>query len=138
MTARVTTKGRRSAAGIMRWSFWLTVVAAFGAGGCGSTTTPSTTTTTVAPTLSISPPTSALAVGQVQAYTALNADAADTIVWSSSDAGIFTVDSAGNVTAVSRGSATLTATASSGGGSSTGFHVIIIDANKIYLPLVMR
>ena len=114
MTARLPRDVRRPAAGTVCCVLLLAVVAALGAGACGSTTEPSTTTTTAAPTLSITPTTNALAVGQVQAYSVLNGAATDTITWSSSDASIFTVDAAGNVTGVTRGSATLTATASSG------------------------
>jgi hypothetical protein len=99
---------------MMRWPLWVVAIAAFAAVACGTTTPSTTTTTTVAPTLSISPQTAALAVGQVQAYTVINGVATDTTTWSSSNAGIFTVDSAGNVTGVSSGVATLTATASSG------------------------
>ena len=98
-----------------RCSLWLAVVASLSIGACGSTTEPSTTTTTTAtPTLGISPPTTALAVGQTQAYTVINAAATDVITWSSSDAAILQVDSAGNATGIARGSVTLTATSSAG------------------------
>lgn len=103
---------------MIRWSFWFVVTAAFSAGACGSTTTPSTTTTTVVPTLTITPTTGALMIGQVLAYSVTNAAATDVITWTSSDASILTVDSAGNATGIARGTATLTA-ASSGGQSAT-------------------
>ena len=80
------------------WPLLLIVVAAVSAGACNSSTTPSTTTTTVATTLAITPTTGGMAVGQVITYTVVNAATGDTIAWSSSDAGIFTVDANGNVT----------------------------------------
>jgi hypothetical protein len=97
-----------------RWPFLLIVAAAIGVGACGSSTSPSTTTTTAAATLAITPTTGAVAVGQVMNYSVLNSATGDTIAWSSSDASIFSVDTSGNVTGISRGTGTLTATASSG------------------------
>lgn len=58
-----------------------------------------------------------------------------TVIWSSSDANIAKVDSDGLVTALSQGTATITASANDGGGASASCTVIVIHVDVVDLGL---
>ena len=54
--------------------------------------------------------------------------------WESSDTGIATVDASGKVTAISAGSATITATAADGSGVSASCSVTVTHGNMVHTP----
>jgi hypothetical protein len=94
-------------------SLWFIVALSLWPVACSdSTPTTPTTTTTVPVSMAITPATNALAIGQTQTFSVINVDSSVVVTWSSSDAGILTIDSGGNATAISRGTATITATGS--------------------------
>lgn len=94
----------------------LPVVAALaGCGGSSSSTTTTATTTQIA-TITVTPATSAVTVGQNQAFTATVKNSAGTILsggqltWSSGSTSVATIDSAGIATGVAPGTASITVT----------------------------
>jgi hypothetical protein len=111
-------------------SISLAVVAALSIGACGSPSAPATaTSTTPAVTLSGLNPSEVatmLEVGQAQVYTLTVAPTTAVITWTSSAPAVLTVDSTGNVTGISNGIATLTASANSGQTASLGVQVVPI------------
>ncbi|MDD4414491.1 MAG: Ig-like domain-containing protein [Oscillospiraceae bacterium] len=84
--------------------------------------------------VTVNPPTPAIAVGATQQLTAnpldqnLGAFVGATITWNSSDNAIATVDVNGLVTGVAAGSATITATAVSGAITVTGTSLVTVSA----------
>ena len=89
------------------------VVAGLWIGACGGSSNSPTTPTTSA-SLSITPTTSVLVIGQSQPYSVANGKADAIVVWTSSAPNILTIDSTGNATAVATGIITLTATTDDG------------------------
>jgi uncharacterized protein YjdB len=111
-----------SSARVTRFTAVLALLAAIGA--CDSHigefagvpgTGPGTDTSKVA-TVTVSPPSATLTVGTTQTFSATARNAAGTnlsatILWSSSNTAVATVDQSGSVRAAATGSATITATA---------------------------
>ncbi|MDE6380784.1 MAG: Ig-like domain-containing protein [Muribaculaceae bacterium] len=64
-------------------------------------------------------------------------DATDaTVIWSSDDPSVATVDAYGNVTAVAQGAAVITATAADGSGVSADCQVIVLSRGRPDLPVL--
>lgn len=83
--------------------------------GCGGSSSSTTTTTQIA-TITVTPSTTAITVGQNQAFTATVKDSNNTVLsggvltWSSSATNVATIDSAGIATGVAAGSTQITVT----------------------------
>jgi uncharacterized protein YjdB len=98
--------------------------------GCGYKSPSTTTTTTQIATITISPPNSAVSVGQNQAFTATvkNSDGSilsgGVLSWSSSATNVATIDSAGLATGVAPGATNITA--SSEGVTSTAVPLTVL------------
>ena len=92
------------------------IAAALSAGACGSTTAPTTasTTTSTTTTASITPATTPLIVGQTQTYTLSLTTSSNVVTWTSSNASVLAIDSAGVATGLANGVSTITATSDTG------------------------
>jgi hypothetical protein len=98
-------------------------VAALTAGACSNDDTASTTTTPTA-TAAITPATTIYQTGQTQTFTLTASTTPTNVMWSSSNPGVMTIDDAGNATAVSVGTATITSTADSNVSATLAVQVV--------------
>ena len=101
------------------------VIAALAAGACSNNNT-TTTPTTATPTASISPASTVYQIGQTQTFTLTATTTPTNVIWTSSNTDVLTIDSAGNATAISVGTATITANADSNVSATLAIQVVPI------------
>jgi hypothetical protein len=110
---------------VHRWSYLCIVASLCMIEACSTSTAPTTTTTTTTPTSTlITPATAALTIGQTQLYSYSTATSANIITWSSSNAGVLTIDGTGLATAIASGVATITGSLDTGTSSTLTVQVV--------------